>query len=75
MPDRRYAEQSGERPAFGRIDPVVWIPVFALLVVAVILVIGGAALFAFIPVLIGVLLVLFDARMNRPPAARSRRSR
>ena len=71
MPDRG---DGGQRPAFGRIDPFVWFPVLALLVVAVVLVIGAAATYAIIPVLVAVGLVVLDARMNRPLPG-SRRSR
>jgi hypothetical protein len=63
----------GQRPAFGRIDPVVWVPVAAILIVAMLFLFGG-----FPPVGIGMLvlaalLVLVDARINRPSAASARR--
>jgi len=67
----------GQRPAFGRIDPFVWFPVFGLLALTVVLILGNAAVWSPVPVVFGVGLVLLDARINRPSAGggSGRRSR
>ena len=61
----------GQRPNFGKIDPFVWFPVFGLLVLTVVLFMGNAALWSPVPILLGVGIVLLDARLNRPPAGGS----
>jgi hypothetical protein len=64
--DRDADGSKPRRPAFGRVDPFCWIPVAALVLVAVLLSFGGL-----LPVGIGVgffaiALVVFDAWINRP---------
>ncbi|HWE87930.1 MAG TPA: hypothetical protein VG317_00540 [Pseudonocardiaceae bacterium] len=56
----------GQRPAFGRIDPVVWIPVAAILIVAMLFLFGGFPPVGIGMVVLAVLLVLIDARIHRP---------
>lgn len=70
MPPR----DGGQRPAFGKPDPFVWIPVVALLIVSGVLIVGNAAGYAIFPILVAALVVLFDARVNRPKDG-ARRSR
>jgi hypothetical protein len=62
------------RPAFGRVDPFCWLPVGALVLVAVLLAFGGL-----LPVGIGIgflaiALVLLDAWINRPELPTPRRN-
>jgi hypothetical protein len=73
---RMSQRDGGQRPAFGKIDPFVWFPVFGLLVLTGVLIMGNAALWSPVPVLFAVGVVLGDARINRPPVGgSSRRSR
>lgn len=62
----------GQRPAFGRIDPVVWLPVAAILIVAMLFLFGGFPPLGFGLIGLAAILVLLDARINRPPARSSR---
>jgi hypothetical protein len=64
----------GQRPAFGRIDPVVWFPAAAILIVAMLFLFGGFPPLGIGLVALAAILVLADARINRPPVQSSAQS-
>jgi hypothetical protein len=59
-------DEQPRRKSFGRIDPFVWVPVFGLLLLAVVMVVVQFAVVSIFAVIIAGLLVLLDSWMNRP---------
>jgi hypothetical protein len=59
----------GRRPAFGRVDPFCLFAVLPMLVLAGFAVWGGIAWAAVAVVVFAVLVLLIDARVNRPAAS------
>ncbi|HEX7660891.1 MAG TPA: hypothetical protein VF444_15565 [Pseudonocardiaceae bacterium] len=60
----------GRRPTFGRIDPVVWVPVAAIVIVAMLFLFGGFPPLGIGLIVLAGILVLLDSWFNRPPARR-----